>query len=64
MICAHGQVIKKIKLVGHMARMGKKRGACKVFVGKPVEKTLERRRCRFEDDIKQELTETRWESVE
>jgi hypothetical protein len=36
---------RRIRLVGHIARMGKKRNACRLLVGKPGEgRSLERRR--------------------
>ena len=44
----------KIRLAGHAARMGQKRGICRVLVGKPEGK---RPRCRWEGNIKMDLTE-------
>jgi len=42
----------------HAARMGERRGLCRILVGKPEGKrTLERTRRRWEDDIKMELQE-------
>ena len=44
-----------------MARMGERRGAYRVFVGKPEEKsTLGRPRCRWEDNNKMDLKEFEW----
>jgi hypothetical protein len=40
---------RRMRSVGHVASMGKKRHACKILVGKP--------RCRWEDNIKLGLHE-------
>jgi hypothetical protein len=43
---------------GHVARMGEKRNAYKILVGKPEGKRpLGRSRCKWEDDIKMDLRE-------
>jgi hypothetical protein len=52
------RVIKSrtIRWAGHVARMGNRRGAYRVLVGKPERKRpLERQRYRWEDDIMMEL---------
>jgi hypothetical protein len=47
---------RRLRWVGHVARMGKGRGAYRVLVKKPEGKRpLERPRCRWEDDIKMDL---------
>jgi len=47
---------RRIKWAGHVARMGKKRGVCRVLVGKRKEKRpLGRPSCRCEDNIKMDL---------
>jgi hypothetical protein len=46
---------------GHVARMGKGRGAYRILVGKPgVRGPLGRSRCRWEDNIKMDLQEVGW----
>ena len=48
-----------------MARLGDRRGAYTILVGKPEGKRpLGRRRCRWEDNIKTELKEISSEGVE
>jgi len=50
-----------MRLVGHVARMGERRGAYRVLIGKPVGKRpLGRPRRRFEDNIKMDLEEVKW----
>ena len=45
-----------MKLAGHVARIGASRCVDRVLVGKPVGKrSLVRRRCRWEDNIKKAL---------
>jgi len=47
---------RKMRWAGHVARMGEKRGAYSVLVGKPEEKRpLGRPRRRWEDNIKMDL---------
>jgi hypothetical protein len=49
---------RRARLAGHMARMGEGRGVYRVLVGRPEGKrTLERPRCRWEDNIKMDLRE-------
>jgi hypothetical protein len=50
-----------MRLVGHVAYMGDRRGAYRVLVGKSEGKRpLGRPRCRWEDNIKKDLQEVRW----
>jgi hypothetical protein len=50
-----------MRWAGHVARLGEKRNACKVMVGKPERKRqLGRPRRRCEDKIKMDLRETGW----
>ena len=61
------RVIKSRRMgwVGHAARMGEGRGVCRVLVGKPEGKRrLVRHRCRWEDNIKMDLQEVRWGSMD
>jgi len=54
------QVIKlsRMRLVGHVACMGDRRGAYRVLVGKPEGmRVLGRPRCRWEDNIKIDIQE-------
>jgi hypothetical protein len=47
-----------IKWVGHAARMGEKKNACNIVVGRHQETRLtEGTRCRWEDDIKMYIGE-------
>jgi hypothetical protein len=48
--------IKKLRWAGHVARMGERRCACRVSVGKPVgRRPLGRSGRRWEDNIKMDL---------
>jgi hypothetical protein len=50
---------RRMKWVGHVARMGEGRGFCRVLVGRPEGKRpLGRRRRRWEDNIKVDIRET------
>jgi hypothetical protein len=54
-----------MRWAGHVARMGEKRNAYKILVGKPEGKRpLGRRSRRWVDNIKMDLREIGWESVE
>jgi hypothetical protein len=49
---------RRMRWAGHVARMGEGRGVYRVLVGRPEGKRpLGRPRCRWEDNIKMELTE-------
>jgi hypothetical protein len=55
---------KRMRWVGHVARMGKKRNMYKVLVGKPeIKKPVERPTRRWEHNIKVGLQVTGWEGV-
>jgi hypothetical protein len=50
---------RRMKWAGHVAHMGEGRGAYRILVGRPKRKRpLGRPRCRWEDNIKLDLTET------
>jgi hypothetical protein len=50
--------LRRVQWVGHIARIGEKRNAYRILVGKPEGKrTLERPRCRSVDNIKMDLRE-------
>jgi len=54
------RVIKSriMRWAGHVARMGERRGVCRVLVGKPEgRRPLGRPRCRWEDNIRMDLGE-------
>jgi hypothetical protein len=54
------KVIKssRMRWAGHVARMGKGKGVCRVLVGRPKGKRpMGRRRRRWEDNIKMDLRE-------
>jgi hypothetical protein len=48
-----------MRWAGHVARMGEKRNAYRIFVGKPEgTRPLGRPRCRWKDNIRMDLRET------
>jgi hypothetical protein len=50
---------RKMRLAGHLARMGEKRNAYRILMGKPEGKRpLGRPRCRWVDNIRIDLRET------
>jgi hypothetical protein len=52
---------RRMRWAGHVARMGEKRNACRVLVGKPEEKRpLGRQRRRWVDYIKIDLRKIGW----
>jgi hypothetical protein len=56
---------RRMRWAGHVARMGERRGAYKVLVGKPEgRKSLGRPRRRWEDNIKTDLREVGWGCVD
>jgi hypothetical protein len=51
----------RMRWVGHVARMGEKRGADRIFVGRPEgRRPLGRPRLRWEDNIKMDRQEVGW----
>jgi hypothetical protein len=52
---------RRMRWAGHVARMGEKRSAYRISVGKPEGKRpLGRPKCRWEDSIKMDLREIGW----
>jgi hypothetical protein len=52
---------RRMRWAGHVARMGEKRGAYTILVGRPEgRRPLGRPRRRLEDNIKMDLEEVRW----
>ena len=52
---------RRVRWAGHVVRMGKRRGVCRVLVGKTEGKTpLERPRRRRENNIKLDFLEVKW----
>jgi hypothetical protein len=52
---------RRMKWAGHVARMGAKRNACRILVGKPEGKRpLGRPRCKWEDNIKMDFRDKGW----
>jgi hypothetical protein len=50
---------------GQIALMDKKRNVYRIFVGKPEgQRPLGRPRCRWKDNVKLDLRETRWSSMD
>jgi len=48
----------------HVARVGEMRNAYRILVAKPeVKRPLGRLRCRWEDNIRMDVREVRWEGV-
>jgi hypothetical protein len=55
---------RRLRWAGHVARMGERRGAYRVLVGKPEgRRPLERPRRRWDDNIKMDLQEVGWEGA-
>jgi hypothetical protein len=55
---------RRMRRVGHVARMGEERNVYKVLMGKPEGKRpLGRPRCRWEDGMRMDLREIDWGSV-
>jgi hypothetical protein len=56
---------RTIRWAGHIARLGEKRDAYRLFVGKPEgRRTLRRPRRRWLDNIRVDLVEVRWGDVD
>jgi hypothetical protein len=56
---------RRLRWAGHVARMGEKRNAYRLLVGKPEEKTpIRRPRCRWVDNIRIDLGELGWGGVD
>jgi hypothetical protein len=56
---------RRMRWVGHVARMGEKRNTYRILVGKPEGKRpLGRPRCRWVDNIKMDLREVEWDGVD
>jgi hypothetical protein len=52
---------RRLRWGGHVARMGDRRGACGILVGKPEGmRSLRRPRHRWDDNIKMDLSEVVW----
>jgi hypothetical protein len=56
---------RRMRWAGHVARMGEKRNAFRILVGKPERKRpLGRPRRRWVDNIKMDLREIGWDDVD
>jgi hypothetical protein len=56
---------RRMRWAGHVARMGEGRGAYRILVGRSeVRRPLGRPRRRWEDNIKTDIQEVRWEGVD
>jgi hypothetical protein len=56
---------RRMRMAGHVARIGKKRNAYKILVGKPEGKRpLGRPRRRWVDNIKIDLRGTGWDGID
>jgi hypothetical protein len=56
---------RRIRWAGHEARMGERRNAYRILVGKPEGKRpLGRPRCRWVDNIKMDLREVGWDGMD
>jgi hypothetical protein len=56
---------RRMRWAGHVARMGEKRNAYRILVGKPKGKRpLGRPRRRWVDNIKMDLKEMRWDGID
>jgi hypothetical protein len=58
-------ILRRMRWLGHVARVGEKRNAYRILVGKPEGKRpLGRRRRRWMDNIKMDLREIEWDGVD
>jgi hypothetical protein len=56
---------RRMRWAEHVARMGEKRSACKLLVGKPEgNSSLGRPRCRWVDNFKMDLREIKWGGID
>jgi hypothetical protein len=56
---------RRMRLAGHVGRMGAKRNAYRILLGKPEGKTpLGRPKCKWVDNIKMDLREVGWDGVD
>jgi hypothetical protein len=56
---------RRLRWAGHVARMGERRGAYRALVGEPEgRRPLGRPRSRWENNIKMDLREVRWGSMD
>jgi hypothetical protein len=56
--------LRRMTLASHVARMGEKKNACRLLVGKKGKKTLGRPRYRWVDNIRKNLGEVGWGAVD
>jgi hypothetical protein len=57
--------VRRMRWAGHVARMGEKRTACRILVGKPEGKrSLGRPRSRWVNNIKMDVREIGWDGVD
>jgi hypothetical protein len=56
---------RRMRWVGHVARMGEESKVYRVLLGKPEgRRPLERPRCRWEDGIRMDLMEIGWGNID
>jgi hypothetical protein len=56
---------RRMRMAGHVARMGEKRNAYRLLVGKPKGKRpLGKPRCSWVDNIKMDLREMVWDGMD
>jgi hypothetical protein len=56
---------RRMRWAGHVARMGERRNAYRILVGKPERRRpLGRPRCRWVDNIKMDLRDIGWDDVD
>ena len=64
MLIIRGIKSRRMRWVGHVARMGDRQGAYRVLVVSPEGKrSLGRHKCRWEDNIKMDIQEVRWRRI-
>jgi hypothetical protein len=56
---------RRMRWVGHVARMGERRNACSILAGKPGGKRpIGRPRRKWEDNVKMDLRELGWDGMD
>jgi hypothetical protein len=54
---------RRMRWAWNVARMGERRNACRILVGKPEKRPLGRPRCNWVNNIKMDLREIEWDGM-